>query len=343
MPYTRKESLSRLGALSRAEALSRIADRLGALRRSEAFSRLAARLSALSRSAAYRLGAGLGALRRRVGDRGRPGANPLVWLERLLLAVGVLCLGAVAYAVIDARWFAYQQGRRFDEAVRARATAGRTARGGSAAPAFGTAGAPATAGTGGPVPPPAAETDRLESFLPGGAPGAVSPVAPAPLAPPAPPLPEGSVVGRIEVARVGVSALVLEGVAGSTLRRGVGHIPGTAMPERLGNVGLAGHRDTVFRGPKDIRKGDVITLDTLEGTYRYDVDWAQVVDPQDVGVLAVANRPELTLVTCYPFYYVGSAPERFVVRAHLAGGGGPEVEPGSAALAAPAAPAGRHR
>ncbi len=335
MPHTLKESLSRLGALSRAEAWSRLAARLSALRRSEAFIRLAARLSALGRSAAFHLGAGLGALRRRVGDRGRLGANPLVWLERLLLAVGVLCLGAVAYAVIDAHWFAYQQGRRFDEAVRARATAGRTAGGGSVA-AFG------TAGTGGPVPPPAAETDRLEGFRPGGAPGAVSPAAPAPTAPPEPPLPEGSVIGRIEVARVGVSALVLEGVAGSTLRRGVGHIPGTAMPERLGNVGLAGHRDTVFRGLKDIRKGDVITIDTLEGTYHYDVDWAQVVDPQDVGVLAVANRPELTLVTCYPFYYVGSAPERFVVRAHLAGGG-PEVEPGKPAPAAPAAPAARHR
>jgi sortase A len=244
----------------------------------------------------------------------------LLWLERLLLAIGLLCLGLVAFAAIDARWFAYQQGRRLDRALRARASAatpGQESRTGDlAAPKAGTA------------PAPASETDRLETFRPGGA---------AP--PPPPPAAEGSVLGRIEIPRVGISALVLEGVSGLTLRRGVGHISGTSLPRLPGNIGLAGHRDTVFRGLKDIRKGDPITLETLDGTYRYVVDWAQVVDPDDVGVLAVSSRPELTLVTCYPFYYVGSAPERFVVRAHREGGDGQDGAGAPTAVAAPGSPA----
>jgi len=255
----------------------------------------------------------------------------LLWLERLLLAIGLLSLGIVAFAVIDARWFAYQEGQRLDRALRARASApaaGRTA---------GTAGGGTAAGTAAPgARPPASDTDRLDTFHPGAA-----------GAPPA--APEGSVIGRIEIPRVGISSLLLEGIEGSTLRHGVGHIPGTALPRLPGNVGLAGHRDTVFRGLKDIRKGDLITLETLEGSFRYAVDWAQVVDPDDVSVLTVGNRPQLTLVTCYPFYYVGSAPERFVVRAHLLatdgkdGGAGAASAPGAAAApagaSAPAAPA----
>ncbi len=242
----------------------------------------------------------------------------LLWVERLLLAIGLLCLGLVAFAVIDARWFAYQQGRLLDRALQARPS-GRETPGA----AHGAA-------------PPASETDRLDSFRPGSAPAA-------------PPAPEGSVLGRIEILRVGISSLVLEGIGGETLRRGVGHIPGTAMAQAVGNVGLAGHRDTVFRGLKDIRKGDLIDLETLAGSYRYSVDWAQVVDPDDVGVLGAGNRPELTLVTCYPFYYVGSAPERFVVRAHLLGGAsqdggvdpGADAKPAAAAAAAPTTAAGK--
>jgi sortase A len=231
---------------------------------------------------------------------GRRG-TALMWLERLLLAVGLICLGAVAFAWLDARWFAFRQGRVLDRALRERAAA--TAAGGGAAPRTAPgAGAPRSGPGAGRE---ASETDRLDTFRPGSA--AERPT----LA-----LPEGSLIGRIAIPRVGISALLLEGTEGTTLRRGVGHISDTPLPQRAGNVGLAGHRDTAFRGLKDIRKGDLIQLDTLEGTYRYGVDWAQVVDPSDVGVLATGTRRELTLVTCYPFYYVGSAPERFVVRAH---------------------------
>jgi sortase A len=129
------------------------------------------------------------------------------------------------------------------------------------------------------------------------------------------PLPEGTLVGRIEVPRLGVSAIVLEGVGNKTLRRGVGHIPETGLPEDGGNVGLAGHRDSFFRELKDIREHDVITLKTLEGTYEYRVEWVRIVEPSETAVLAETGSPTLTLVTCYPFYYVGSAPERFIVRA----------------------------
>jgi sortase A len=133
--------------------------------------------------------------------------------------------------------------------------------------------------------------------------------------PPGPPLEDGALIGRIEAPRVGVSALVLEGVANRTLRRGAGHIPETPLPSRRGNVGIAAHRDSFFRGLKDIRKNDIISLETPFGTYQYEVQWTRVVDPDDTHVLDETEEPALTLVTCYPFYYVGSAPKRFIVRA----------------------------
>jgi len=104
-------------------------------------------------------------------------------------------------------------------------------------------------------------------------------------------------------------------VDAATLRRGAGHIPETAQPGDPGNVGIAAHRDSFFRGLKDVRKNDIIRLETLEGTYRYRVDWTRIVTPEDTAVLDATANPALTLVTCYPFYYVGSAPKRFIVRA----------------------------
>lgn len=126
----------------------------------------------------------------------------------------------------------------------------------------------------------------------------------------------GSPLGRIEISSIGLAAMIMEGVDGRTLRHAVGHIPGTPLPGESGNVSLAGHRDTFFRALRNIQKDDEITLTTLHGSYRYRVDWTRVVAPADTRVLAPTPGPSLTLVACYPFYFVGPAPQRFIVRAH---------------------------
>ncbi len=128
----------------------------------------------------------------------------------------------------------------------------------------------------------------------------------------------GGLIGRIEIPRLGFSAVVIEGTSTTTLRRAVGHIQSTALPGQPGNIGLSGHRDTFFRPLRNIRENDVITLTTLVGGYRYRVVSTQVVRPENVGVLAPSGDEILTLVTCYPFYFVGPAPYRFIVRARRA-------------------------
>jgi sortase A len=125
----------------------------------------------------------------------------------------------------------------------------------------------------------------------------------------------GALVGRIEIPRLGLSVIVAEGVDALTLRRAVGHIPGSAMPGQPGNVGLAGHRDTYFRPLRNIRRDDVISLTTPLGEYRYRVVSTRIVSPSGVAVLDPSVSEVLTLVTCYPFYYIGPAPGRFIVRA----------------------------
>jgi len=129
--------------------------------------------------------------------------------------------------------------------------------------------------------------------------------------------PRSNIVGRLEIPELQLTAMVQEGVDAATLRRAVGHVPGTALPGEASNVALAGHRDTFFRPLRDIRLKDVIQLQTPGGDYRYVVESAKIVSPRDISVLRPTGRNTLTLVTCYPFYYVGSAPKRFVVRAAL--------------------------
>jgi sortase A len=126
----------------------------------------------------------------------------------------------------------------------------------------------------------------------------------------------GDVLGRIDIPRLGMSIAVLQGTTWRMLRLGAGHIESTPLPGEPGNVAIAGHRDTFFRGLKDIRTNDEIQLQTATGLFRYQVDWVKVVAPDDIGVLAPSPESALTLVTCYPFYFLGSAPRRFVVRAH---------------------------
>jgi sortase A len=130
---------------------------------------------------------------------------------------------------------------------------------------------------------------------------------------------QGSAIGRLEIPRLGLSVVVLEGGDHGTLRLGVGRLPNSSLPGEAGNVVLAGHRDTFFRSLREIRPGDEISLRTPQGTFPYTVEWMRVVNPADTSVLMPTAAPALTLVTCYPFYYVGSAPQRFIVRALPAG------------------------
>jgi len=162
------------------------------------------------------------------------------------------------------------------------------------------------------------ETRELDAIL-AGAPGVaatevrVEPSLPFPRPRPA----IRSMLGRLEIPRLGVSAIVRSGSDARTLSLAVGHIGGTALPGEPGNVGLAAHRDTFFRRLGEIRDDDEVRLVTPEGTFTYRVDATRVVEPRDVWVLEPTKQPALTLVTCYPFRYVGSAPQRFIVRAHL--------------------------
>lgn len=210
-----------------------------------------------------------------------PGPLPkkrLRWLERWLFLIAALCLGAYAWAAADARLFQVFEEWRLERRLAGSATASMASN---------------TAGT---LPP--AET----------AAGSARPVPPGPIAP-------GESLGRLEVPRLGLAVIVAAGVDNKTLRRAAGHIPGTALPGETGNVGIAGHRDSFFRPLKDIAAGDQVVLTTPYGTFLYEVESTQIVGPRRVDVLDPTPEPALTLVTCYPFYYVGSAPKRFIVRA----------------------------
>lgn len=124
-----------------------------------------------------------------------------------------------------------------------------------------------------------------------------------------------SLIGRLSIPRLHLSGMVHEGDDRRTLQLAIGHIPATVLPGQSGNVGLAGHRDTFFRGLKDVKIQDEIQFSTLRGDFKYQVESVIVVEPDNVGVLAVTSENVLTLVTCFPFTYIGNAPKRFVVRA----------------------------
>jgi sortase A len=146
----------------------------------------------------------------------------------------------------------------------------------------------------------------------------------------------GSLLGRVTIGRLNLAAIVREGVDAKTLSIAVGHVPSTALPGKAGNFAIAAHRDTLFRALKDIKKDDLISFQSPEATYTYQVAATKIVKPSDVSVLradggglidhrsappAAAQTDSknrlLTMITCYPFYYVGSAPKRFIVQAQL--------------------------
>jgi sortase A len=144
-------------------------------------------------------------------------------------------------------------------------------------------------------------------------------IARAPVAVVAPlaPLTPRSLVGRIDVPRLKLSAVAREGVDDRTLDIAIGHVPGTSLPGASGNTAFAAHRDTFFRPLRGVHNGDEVVVTTPGGRYRYLVTSTRVVGPDDVSVLDPTSRPTLTLITCYPFNFVGSAPYRFVVQAAL--------------------------
>jgi len=121
----------------------------------------------------------------------------------------------------------------------------------------------------------------------------------------------------LRIPKIRLEVPVLRGTDDFTLNRAVGHVDETALPGTDGNSGIAGHRDGFFRGLKDIGPGDAIELETLREKEVYRVERTWVVDPEDVSVLNPTSTRSLTLVTCYPFYHVGPAPQRYIVRAVL--------------------------
>jgi sortase A len=141
---------------------------------------------------------------------------------------------------------------------------------------------------------------------------------PAPAAPVAPPreqLPYQALVGRLEISRISLSAIVSEGDDEATLKKAIGHLPDTVLPWESGNSAMAAHRDTFFRPLRHVKVGDEVRLTSPRGVFTYRVSDTFITTPSDVGILRPHGRNELTLVTCYPFDYVGDAPQRFIVRA----------------------------
>jgi sortase A len=126
---------------------------------------------------------------------------------------------------------------------------------------------------------------------------------------------EGEAIGEVQVPRLDLNAIVVQGDSAADLRRAVGHISQSALPGQWGNIALAGHRDSFFRPLRNIRLGDEIRFKTSDGSFEYIVESIQVVAPNDIQVLEPSTGHDLTLITCYPFYYIGPAPKRFVVRA----------------------------
>jgi sortase A len=213
----------------------------------------------------------------------------LAWIERILYALAVVLIGGWAAITADARLYGYFQERRLAEMIREQRTR------------------PEPAPT---VPPPSHRVIPVEP----------PPATTAPR-PSAPPLTESELVGRIEIPRLNLRAIIAEGVDSRTLRRAVGHLPGSPLPGQAGNVVLAGHRDTFFRALKDVREDDMVRITTARGRYEYLVEATAVVEPTRTDVLDATAEPSVTLVTCYPFYLVGDAPDRFVVRGRLIAAG----------------------
>ncbi|MGE0862267.1 MAG: class D sortase [Vicinamibacterales bacterium] len=145
----------------------------------------------------------------------------------------------------------------------------------------------------------------------------------------------GGLVGMLEVPRLRLSAPVVEGDDDAVLQASAGHLPDTPLPWQPGNSAIAGHRDGLFRPLKDVKVGDEITFRSTRDELRYRVTATAIVEPDDLSVLASRRQDALTLITCYPFYYVGAAPQRFVVHAERVAGASPAAGDRQAATRPP--------
>jgi sortase A len=208
----------------------------------------------------------------------------LHWCQYALLTVGILALAYYGFVVIDTMFYQAQQTKQFEQDL-VNAT----------------------------IASPSGE--RPNSLLDTGLP--LMRATPSNLVGAVIPSRTDLLLGQIEIRKIGLAAMILEGTDNHTLRHAVGHVKETALPGQPGNVAIAGHRDTFFRGLRNITRDDEITLTTLHGSFHYVVDFSEVVGPDQTTVLAPSNDSILTLVTCYPFSYIGPAPKRLIVRAHL--------------------------
>ena len=127
----------------------------------------------------------------------------------------------------------------------------------------------------------------------------------------------GQTVAKLTLPRLDASLFVVEGTDQNELKKGPGHMPGTALPGVKGNCVIAGHRDTHFRVLEGVKEGDRVELETKYGTFHYEVRSMEVVSPTNVSSLAPTDHAVLHLITCYPFNYVGHAPKRMVIEAAL--------------------------
>jgi sortase A len=208
------------------------------------------------------------------------------WLERSLMAFGVACLLFYAFFTTQTALYQRQAKAEIDRVIAARNTA---------------ASLPGT-----PLPAPATAEAPESPTMSGRTPGTTSRT----------PLARGAVIGRVDVPRLNLSAAIAEGDDDSTLGKAVGHLPDTPLPwQQTGNAAFAAHRDGLFRPLRNIRVNDEVKMVTPRGEFLYRVKKTQVVNPEDVWVLAPTKTATITLITCYPFSFVGHAPQRFIVQA----------------------------
>ncbi len=227
-----------------------------------------------------------------------PKPTPLRRFRALLLVIGLACLGYYGYTLGNQQIYQVYENWAFDQQIAGHAVT-------------------------------FADYVRAKTpfgFLAGTKPAAAAPVSVPPPHSEAMPTPsEGAVIGKVEIGRLNLTAVVRQGVTAETLSLAVGHVPSTAMPGQPGNFAIAAHRDTLFRALKDIHTGDIVTFQSANGVFTYQVVATKIVKPTDVSVLQpnggglIQDPPKnlLTMITCYPFYYVGSAPKRFIVEAKM--------------------------